>query len=709
MKIRSRQRSLSSLIRIAGGILLAVMVISIAGSLLSLVPKAYAENPGLQSTQLLAPYKIIVGEGSNQKLQEFIIYNGYNNPGVNDPCPAPADGGHDHCNTQQYGLDLSNDPDNPTSLTSDRTILAPLSGTIAWTSSDFLGIQTSDGLELWIGHFASTSQWSVGNSVIRGQVLGQRKSTDFHVHISLYNRTTGTPIPFTGSHSLEGVNLDINNNASNAHAGERYRVTNGNWVAVGEVQLYNDPNFQKDVLRISSNGVTNLNTSSLMHWNNAMSSIAIPAGWSVRLYEHPDRSGGTAAQKTYTSNVRYFANEKFGDGTLVNDNVSAVEVFINQCVGSSQMNSPAVAFVSIAEAASLSSPCDGNPTPTPGGPPLPTPPPASDGIQVVAIAPINVTPGTVFNPSVTVKRTNGSLPSTTYLHAVPDTLGNTFNAHPMQGVHYNVAQGNTYTFQYPEHSLFRMTAPQQTGTYQSVWRLNVNNVDVGPTIVIPITVATFNPPHPIDYWNMDVYASKDLSGSVAYHTTTTDQYLFRDWGNGSPAGNVPVDNWSARFVREINFPGGDYHFHCQHDDGCRILIDGTTKLDAWWDASFDGHDWTGTLTPGYHEVKVEFYDQGGGAHMDVWWQGPGFLPRYPSCEPDQWCADFWGNKSLQGYPPMTKNVGTSTFLDIGWSYGGPGDNLPTDYFSARFTRTLPFACGTYRFHVTADDGDRFYV
>lgn len=349
------------------------------------------------------------------------------------------------------------------------------------------------------------------------------------------------------------------------------------------------------------------------------------------------------------------------------------------------------------------------PTATPGGPSLPTVPPINGGIQVVNISSHTVTPGESFNPSITVKRTDGSLATSAYLHAVPNTAANTFGAHDQQGVHYPVSARSNYTFQYPEHELFRMTAPQQTGTYQSVWRMNVGGVDVGPNIVIPITVQTYTPQHPIDYWDMDVYTSKDLSGSVAYHTTTTDQYLFRDWGNGSPAGNVPVDNWSARFVREINFPGGDYHFHCQHDDGCRILIDGTTKLDAWWDSSFDGHDWTGTLTPGYHEVKVEFYDQGGGAHMDMWWQGPGFMPALTSCTSDQWCADFWGNKSLQGYPPLTKNVGTTTFLDTGWGTGGVGYNLPADYFSARFTRIVPLTCGTYRFHLEVDDGVRFYV
>ncbi len=565
-------------------------------------------------------------------------------------------------------------------------------------------IKHADG---YYSRYAHMSQVfvTIGQSVVAGTPIGisgnSGNTSNPHLHYEVYQNgsSTVTDPNLDPAHSVEPGPISGYNNPS---SGAEFCIAYPKLVnhAFGAVQLFLDQGYGGNTTMLlnpltNNSGYYNLESYANGQFLGKVSSIAIPSDWTVKLYKNADKSGGAGAVKTLYAEDKTLTDDLYGDGTPVNDHVSSVEVFVNACVAGTQQRSQTVAWISVAEAV-----C---------GSPPPTQLPNVDGIQLNAVSPITVEPNHTFTPSVTIKVTSGSLTTGVDLHATPDTANNTFGAWPQQGVHYTVSTGNTYTFSVPEHAQFVMTAPAQTGSYQSTWRLRKNGADFGPTIVIPITVATVQHQHPIDYWDATYYASKDLSGSVAYQTTFTDQYIFKDWGIGSPASGIPVDNWSARFVREINFPGGDYHFHCQHDDGCRVLIDGTTKLDAWWDSSFDGHDWTGTLTAGFHEVKVEFYDQGGGAHIDMWWQGPGFLPRYPSCEPDQWCADYWGNKSVAGSPALTKNEGTSTFLNTGWGTGGPGYNLPTDYFSARVTRTLPFTCGTYRFHVTADDADRFYV
>jgi hypothetical protein len=48
-------------------------------------------------------------------------------------------------------------------------------------------------------------------------------------------------------------------------------------------------------------------------------------------------------------------------------------------------------------------------------------------------------------------------------------------------------------------------------------------------------------------------------------------------------------------------------------------------------------------------------------------------------------------------------------LDFNWGSGVPGANVPADNFSARWTRTVTFTGGTWRFRVTADDGVRVWV
>ena len=208
-------------------------------------------------------------------------------------------------------------------------------------------------------------------------------------------------------------------------------------------------------------------------------------------------------------------------------------------------------------------------------------------------------------------------------------------------------------------------------------------------------------------WSVDYWNNKYLAGYVNWHTTESGSYIFRDWGDNGPGGGIQVNEWSARYTRSVYFPGGDYRFHCQHDDGCRIYIDGQLRLDAWWDSSFDGHDWGGYLAPGNHEVRVEFYDNQGGARLEAWWQGTGFLPREQTCDANAWCGEYWGNRGLSGTPAMRRNEGAT--LAFNWGDGAPDPTFPSDSFSTRFRRNADFACGAYRFHVNTDDGVKLWI
>jgi hypothetical protein len=75
-----------------------------------------------------------------------------------------------------------------------------------------------------------------------------------------------------------------------------------------------------------------------------------------------------------------------------------------------------------------------------------------------------------------------------------------------------------------------------------------------------------------------------------------------------------------------------------------------------------------------------------------------------------WKGEYFNNIALSGSPPMVRPDGTG-FLNFNFGDGGPGGNcgLGVDNFSARWTRTVNFAAGVYRFSVTVDDGVRLYV
>lgn len=208
-------------------------------------------------------------------------------------------------------------------------------------------------------------------------------------------------------------------------------------------------------------------------------------------------------------------------------------------------------------------------------------------------------------------------------------------------------------------------------------------------------------------WHVEYFNSRDF-GSGCYDAYEDGTYIFKHWGTGSPANSCNSDNFSARFTRTFYFPGGYYSFHCHHDDGCRIFIDGQLKLNAWWDSNFDGHDWGGNLSAGYHNVKVEYYENGDKARLEAFWSGPGFLPLDTGCNEEEWCARYYGNRYLEGRSAIVRNEGGGAINQV-WNEGGPGYGFPNDNFSVRWERKINLTPGRYRFHISVDDGGRLFV
>jgi len=76
---------------------------------------------------------------------------------------------------------------------------------------------------------------------------------------------------------------------------------------------------------------------------------------------------------------------------------------------------------------------------------------------------------------------------------------------------------------------------------------------------------------------------------------------------------------------------------------------------------------------------------------------------------ESWRGDYWNNPDLAGEPVLIRNEAE---IDFDWGEAGPAavnSTLPPDNFSARWTRTLNFAEGYYRFTVDADDGARLFI
>ncbi len=71
-----------------------------------------------------------------------------------------------------------------------------------------------------------------------------------------------------------------------------------------------------------------------------------------------------------------------------------------------------------------------------------------------------------------------------------------------------------------------------------------------------------------------------------------------------------------------------------------------------------------------------------------------------------WLGEYFANPNLQGAPAMVR---VDPAIRFNWGFGSPAPGLPAANFSARWTRTVWFDPGHYRFLARVDDGVRVWL
>ena len=80
-------------------------------------------------------------------------------------------------------------------------------------------------------------------------------------------------------------------------------------------------------------------------------------------------------------------------------------------------------------------------------------------------------------------------------------------------------------------------------------------------------------------WKGEYFSNMTLSGQPAL--TRDDAAISFDWGQGAPATGLPVDGFSVRWTRTLQFDADVYRFSLRSDDGVRLWIDGILQIDEW--------------------------------------------------------------------------------------------------------------------------------
>ena len=137
-----------------------------------------------------------------------------------------------------------------------------------------------------------------------------------------------------------------------------------------------------------------------------------------------------------------------------------------------------------------------------------------------------------------------------------------------------------------------------------------------------------------DRWKGEYFNNTALSGSPVMVRDDSDPnggtFFAHDWGTGSPNANcgIGTDNFSARWTRRQSFDAGQYKFTLRADDGVRLYVDGVLRLERWIDQPPTSYSVDVNLTAGQHDLRVDYYEHGGGAVAQIYWErtGGGTVP-----------------------------------------------------------------------------------
>lgn len=216
----------------------------------------------------------------------------------------------------------------------------------------------------------------------------------------------------------------------------------------------------------------------------------------------------------------------------------------------------------------------------------------------------------------------------------------------------------------------------------------------------------------ISGWHAQFWNNTTQSGVPALGRT--DANLDFNWGYGSPDASFVFANYfSARWSKAYTFVGGLYRFNLVADDGIRLRIDGAVVFDRYSYVGVQDNQVDIPITPGVHEVVVDYVQQAGLAHVRATFSRiSASMPRpcgY-SCPPvtsnGPWGAQYYSGINLNG---QLLKVATYGGLRFNWGSGSPAVEVPATMWSARYTQTRSFNAGVYRFVARSDDGVRIFV
>jgi hypothetical protein len=249
-----------------------------------------------------------------------------------------------------------------------------------------------------------------------------------------------------------------------------------------------------------------------------------------------------------------------------------------------------------------------------------------------------------------------------------------------------------------------LKAPETNGLRKGFWMLRNPQgflFGVGEMANRPLWVQVNVGPKPtpkITDWLGEYFDNRDLDDDPVL--VRNDEVIDFNWRSGSPAEEIPVDNFSARWTREVEFEAGIYNFRVRMDDGARLWVDDQLAIDGWEDGTNRVLTADLEMSEGEHELRLEFYEHNDEARTSLRWS------KLEDPTYSEWKGTYWFTPDLDSDWALVRN---DREINFNWGDESPIVGFPSDDFSVRWSRRLEFEPGKYRFSARSDDGIRVFL
>jgi hypothetical protein len=116
----------------------------------------------------------------------------------------------------------------------------------------------------------------------------------------------------------------------------------------------------------------------------------------------------------------------------------------------------------------------------------------------------------------------------------------------------------------------------------------------------------------------EYFDNRNLSGTPVF-TLCEKAPINHNWGTSGPGNGINNDNFSVRWTGTVEFTSDLYNFVAIADDGIRVWIDDNQIIDNWQNQSVTPNMSTRQISAGKHVVRVEYYEDIGGALTQFRW------------------------------------------------------------------------------------------